>query len=96
LPSIFDDVFPESVKSSRKSPLPPFTFFQVGVRWREIQAVPGPEARALRGKSIGGKTKSLLTERCSCVILVKTAISYRRSAVSQKMGMNQERVFADS
>jgi len=84
LPSIFDDVFPESAKSSRKSLLPPFAFSEVGVRWCEIQEVPGPEARALHGKSIGGKTKSLLTERFSCVILVKTAISYQRSAVSQK------------
>jgi hypothetical protein len=31
--------------------LPPFTFTQVGVRWGEFQAVPGPEARALHAKT---------------------------------------------
>jgi hypothetical protein len=50
--------------------------------------------RSSRGKD--NLAKSLLTEPGSCVILVKTAISNQRSAVSQKMGKNQERVFADS
>ena len=35
--------------------LPTFTFRQVGVKAMEFQAVPGPEARALHGKSIGGE-----------------------------------------
>jgi 8-oxo-dGTP pyrophosphatase MutT (NUDIX family) len=32
--------------------LPPFTFRQVGRRWIEFQAFPGPEARALRAKTM--------------------------------------------
>jgi hypothetical protein len=32
--------------------LPTFTFRQVGERWIELQALPGPEARALRAKTM--------------------------------------------
>jgi hypothetical protein len=32
--------------------LPPFTFRQVGGRWIEFQALPGPGARALRAKTM--------------------------------------------
>jgi len=42
------------------------------------------------------RRKSLLTAPRSYAILVKTAISNQRSAVSEEMGKNHDRVFADS
>jgi hypothetical protein len=48
----------------------------------KLEALSSAPHRSSRSKD--NPPKSLLTERCSCVILVKTAISNQRSAVSQK------------
>jgi hypothetical protein len=45
------NLYHETNPGARTFPsLPTFTFRQVGVKAMEIQAVPGPEARALHGK----------------------------------------------
>jgi len=40
-------------KSIIPNSLPPFTFQQVDLSFIEFRALPGPEGRALRGKTIG-------------------------------------------